>query len=111
MQVFGFQTSQKGKFYHAGVDVYINRILSNGMNRQLAVRLTGTVDRGEYKVSMLVVNTMAAIKDFDLPDKVSGALKILPDISKIYRTSKKFGDICLVAFNFFIFYSIWTNIY
>ena len=29
---------------------------------------------------------MAAIKDFNLPDKVSGALKILLDISKIHWT-------------------------
>ena len=52
----------------------------------------------------------AGIKDFNLPDKVSGALKILPDISKIYRTFQrstghfqKVGGVYLVAFSFFIF--------
>ena len=43
-----------------------------------------------------------AIKDFNLPDRVSGALKILPDISKIYRTFPKSWHIYLVAYNFFM---------
>ena len=42
------------------------------------------------------------IKDFNLPDRVSGALKILPDISKIYRTFPKSWHIYLVAYNFFM---------
>ena len=46
--------------------------------------------------------TRGAIKDFNLPDRVSGALKILPDISKIYRTFPKSWHIYLVAYNFFM---------
>ena len=42
------------------------------------------------------------IKDFNLPDRVSGALKILADYSKIYRTFPKSWHIYLVAYNFFM---------
>jgi len=38
--------------------VYINRILSNGMNRQLAVRLTGQADKGEYTFSVWMKNSV-----------------------------------------------------
>ena len=58
-------------------------------------RSSNTVAGGKYDCAAIQIRTgylstpsptRADIKDFDLPDKVSGALTILQDISKIYRT-------------------------
>ena len=52
-----------------------------------------------------MIDNRAAIKDFNLPYKVSDALKTLPDISKIYRTFPKKSAEHLVALNFYLSHS------
>ena len=61
-----------------------------------------TVKVDAFFLAHLIDAIRGGIKDFNLPDRVSGALKILPDISKIYRTFPKGWHIYLVAYNFFM---------